>query len=390
MTPRGPLPREKAQVVVLGGGIMGLGLAYNLARRGLKDVMVLEQSYLCYGASGRNGGGIRAQWSSEDNIALMKRSIELCKGFAREMGINVWFRQGGYLFLARDEKILAGLEANAELQRRFGLKTRMVTPDEARGIVPELATEGLLGGAFNPDDGVVFPWPFVYGYAQRAEELGATVCPFTRVVGLETEAGRIRRVVTDRGTVEADVVVNATAAWSPEVARMAGVELPNRPYRHEILVTEPLKPWLGPMVSLLGTGLYLSQSMRGEIVGGMGDPDEPEGLTFDASFRFVTRFARTAARLLPILSGVRVVRQWAGAYDVTPDEHPIVGEVPGARGFVQLVGFGGHGFMMAPAVTEMAAEWLTGGKKDPYFDRYTIDRFAGGKKGYASESMIIG
>ena len=184
--------------------------------------------------------------------------------------------------------------------------------------------------------------------------------------------------------------MNATGAWSPKLAAMAGVDLPNRPYRHEILVTEPLKPWLSPMVSLLGTGLYLSQSMRGEIVGGMGDPDEPAGLDFSSSFSFVTRFARAATSILPILSGVRVIRQWAGAYDVTPDEHPIVGEVPEVRDFIHLVGFGGHGFMMAPAVTELCAEWIAGGTKDPFFEKYTVDRFRGGRSGFESESMIIG
>ncbi len=390
MTGLGPLPRDRARVVIVGGGIMGLGLAYNLAVRGVTDVMVLEQSYLCYGASGRNGGGVRAQWASEDNVQLMKRSVELCRGFAREMGINVWFRQGGYLFLARTEEVLEGLERNVKVQNASGVKTRMVTPEEARQVVPELDPQGLLGGAFNPDDGVVFPWPFVYGYAQKAAELGVAVCPFTRVEGLEVTGRRITKVVTNRGDVVPELVVNATAAWSPELARMAGVELPNRPFRHEILVTEPLKPWLGPMVSLLGAGLYFSQSMRGEIVGGMGDPNEPEGLTFDSSFGFATRFAKAVTGLVPILSGVRVVRQWAGAYDVTPDHHPIVGEVPEVDDFIQLVGFGGHGFMMAPAVTELAAEWLATGKKDPYFDRYTVERFRDGGQGLGAESMIIG
>jgi sarcosine oxidase, subunit beta len=384
------LPRDRARVVIVGGGVMGLGLAYNLALRGITDVMVLEQSYLCYGASGRNGGGIRAQWSSEDNIRLMRRSIDLCKRFARKLGINVWFRQGGYLFLARDPEVAEGLEKSVALQRAHGLTTRMVGTREARRIVPELRTDGILAGAYNPDDGVVFPWPFVWGYAQAAAERGVTVCTHTRVLGLDVEGARIARVRTSRGDVVPEIVVNATGAWSPVLARMAGVALPNRPYRHEILVTEPLKPWLTPMVSLLGTGLYFSQSMRGEIVGGMGDPDEPEGMNFGSSLRFATRFARAATDLCPSLSGVRVVRQWAGAYDVTPDGHPIVGEVPEVKDFLQLAGFVGHGFMMAPAVTELCAEWIATGRKDPFFDRYTVDRFRGGGTGYAAESMIIG
>lgn len=385
-----PLSREQAEIVIIGGGVMGLGLAYNLARLGLTDVVVLEQSYLCYGASGRNGGGIRAQWSTEDNIRLMKRSIELCKSFAREMRMNIWFRQGGYLFLVKSPEVLAAVERNIALQNTCGVPTRLLTPAQAARVVPDLELSGLVGAAYNPDDGVVFPWPFVWGYANQAIAAGVTVSPFTEVTGFETEAGGISAVITDRGTIRTKIVVNATGAWSPEVARLVGVELPNRPYRHEILVTESLKPFLGPMVSLLGSGLYFSQSMRGEIVGGMGDPDEPEGLSFESSFDFATRFAKAATSLLPSLRGVRVLRQWAGCYDVSPDEHPIVGETPEVEGFLQLVGFGGHGFMMAPAVTEACARWLTGGDKDPFFDRYTSERFADGAAGFASESMIIG
>ncbi len=390
MTRSGPSLPERAEVVIVGGGIMGLGLAYNLARLGKTDVVVLEKSYLCYGASGRNGGGIRAQWSSADNIELMKRSIAHCKRFAREMGINVWFRQGGYLFLTRREDVLAALEKNAELQRAHGLRTRLLSPEDAREIVPELNTEGLVGAAFNPDDGIVFPWPFVWGYARQAEERGVRVVTHTKVIGLEVTGGRIVRIHTTRGDIRPDVTVNATGAWSPELAKMAGVDLPNRPYRHEILAMEPLKPWLQPMVSLLDNGLYFSQSMRGEIVGGMGDPDEPPGMNFDSSFTFLRRFARAATSLVPRLAATRVIRQWAGCYDVTPDGHPIVGEVPEVKDFIHLVGFGGHGFMMAPAVTELCARWIAKGEKDPYFDKYVVDRFAGGKSGFESESMIIG
>ncbi len=386
----GALPKQ-VEVAICGGGVMGLGLAYNLARRGVRDVLVLEQSYLCYGASGRNGGGIRAQWSTEDNIRLMKRSIELCKGFAREMRFNVWFRQGGYLFLARSRATLEALEKSAALQNACGVPTRLLEPAEIPRIVQEIDLEGVAGAAFNPDDGVVFPWPFVWGYAQRARDLGVRIATFTPVEGFEIEGGRITAVRTSRGRVRCHTVVNATGAWSPNLASLAGVELPNRPYRHEILVTESLKPFLGPMVSVLDEGLYFSQSMRGEIVGGMGDPDEPEGLSFESTFAFTARFAHSATRLMPRLRGVRVLRQWAGCYDESPDGHPIVGEVSERPGFIQLVGFGGHGFMMAPAVTELCAEWIAGGDKDPFFDRYTLDRFAGGGQGLPpSEGMVIG
>jgi sarcosine oxidase subunit beta len=182
-------------------------------------------------------------------------------------------------------------------------------------------------------------------------------------------------------------VVNAAGAWSASVARLAGVELPNRPTRHEILVTDPLKPWLGPLVSLLGTGLYFSQSQRGEIVGGMGDPAEPAGIESGSTLRFLARFARTLTGLVPATRPLRVMRQWAGCYDVTPDNNPILGAA-GPENFLQLSGFVGHGFMMAPAVAEAMADWMTERGGDEIFERFTLDRFS--RPGGAREVFIIG
>jgi len=194
-------------------------------------------------------------------------------------------------------------------------------------------------------------------------------------------------VVTDRGRIACDVVVNACGAWSRDVAALAGVKLPNVPVRHEILVTEPLKPWLGPLVSVLGSGLYFSQSLRGEIVGGMGDPDEPEGLETRSTLRFLARFSRAISDVVPMTAGLRVMRQWAGCYDVTPDNKPILGAA-GPANFLQLSGFVGHGFMMAPAVTELMAGWMAGDPPDEIFERFTLERFARGE--VSREDFIIG
>lgn len=384
--PSGPLPR-RAEVVIVGGGIMGLALAHELCRRGVRDVLVLERGYLNAGASGRNGGGVRAQWSTPTMIRLAKRSLEICHRFAGDMGINVWFRRGGYLFLASTGAEVRQLERNLELHRRFGLRTRLLTAAQAAEVVPELDASRLLAAAYNPDDGVVFPWPFLWGYAAQAEARGARVRTFTAVTGFEVAGASIRAVLTEHGRVECRTVVNAAGAWSKEVARLAGVALPNRPTRHEILVTEPLRPWLEPLVSVLGTGLYFSQSLRGEIVGGMGDPAEPEGLEMGSTLRFLARFARGLAACVPALAGLRVVRQWAGCYDATPDNQPILGAA-GFGNFLQLSGFVGHGFMMAPAVAELMADWMAGGQPDEIFRRFTLDRFSRGET--VREDFIIG
>jgi sarcosine oxidase subunit beta len=381
--------RDRAEVVVIGAGIMGLAIAYNLARHhGVTDIVVVDKSYLCGGASGRNGGGVRAQFSSEENIRLMQESIRICRDFAREMKINVWFRQGGYLFLVRNEKARAMLEKSAAVQNACGLGTQILTAKEAQKIVPELDTDGVVAAAYNADDGVVFPWPFVWGYAQTAQKLGVSIETYTDVIGFETTGSRIDAVVTSRGKIKTHKVINAAGAWSPEVARLLDIELPNKPHRHEICSTEPLKPWLKPLVADLSNGLYFSQSMRGEIVGGISNHDVPEGLDMASSHRFLGLYAKALVKTAPILGKVKVLRQWAGCYDLTPDSNPIVGEVDGVEHFYQASGFMGHGFMMAPVMGRLLAQHIAEGNQSPMFDRWALRRFKEGR--LLSESMIIG
>ncbi len=382
--------RSSADYVVVGGGIMGLSIAYHLAQRGVTNVVVVDKSYLCGGASGRNGGGVRAQFSSESNIRLMQESIRICGEFASEMKINVWFRQGGYLFVVRSEKRAEALRASVALQQKCGVRSELLTPGEARELVPELNPEGIVLASFNPDDGVVFPWPFVWGYARAAARLGVEIVTHTDVVGFETSAGgrRIEAVDTTRGRIATHEVVNAAGAWSPEVARLLEVDLPNKPHRHEICSTEPLKPWLKPLVADLDSGLYFSQSMRGEIVGGIGNERVPHGIDQQSSSRFLGLYARALTRAVPLLSRAKVLRQWAGCYDLTPDANPIVGPVDEVDGFYQASGFMGHGFMMAPVMGKLIAQWLVERTALPLFDRWNLRRFKEGK--LLSEGMIIG
>ena len=390
----------RARVVVVGAGIMGLSIAYHLARRGQTDVIVLDKSYLCGGASGRNGGGVRAQWSSEATVRLMQESIQMCRDFASEMKINIWFRQGGYLFLVRSEEKRRALEASVKLQNDCGLRSKMLTPKEARKIVPELDTDGIAAASYNADDGVVFPWPFVWGFAQAAQKLGVRVATFRDVSAIETRGGRVSAIVAkklgqdgsriedDVLRIETDTIVNAAGAWSPEIARLVGVELPNKPHRHEICSTEPLKPWLKPLVADLTDGLYFSQSTRGEIVGGIGQERVPHGINQQSSHAFLGLYARSLVRACPILGQVKVLRQWAGCYDLTPDANPIVGPVDELEGFVQASGFMGHGFMMAPVMGKRLAEHVLTNETTELLDRWNLRRFKEGR--LLSEAMIIG
>jgi sarcosine oxidase subunit beta len=302
--------------------------------------------------------------------------------------MNIWFRQGGYLFLARSEAERTVMEKNVALQNRAGVATRMLSPEEARAVVPELEVSHVACACYNPKDGVLFPWPFLWGYATQALRRGVEVHLYTDVTAIERGAKRFI-VHTTKGNISTERVINAAGAWSPEIARMVGVTLPNRPHRHEILSTEPLKPFLQPMVSLLSSGLYFSQSMRGEIVTGISVPDDDDGtVKLGSRLRFLTTLARELVSLMPRLAGVKVLRQWAGPYDVSPDSRPILGEPAGVPNFFLSCGFAGYGFMMAPVIGKLYAEWLAGGKRHEIFDACTLDRFASGH--IEREDMILG
>jgi sarcosine oxidase, subunit beta len=379
---------EAADLVIVGGGVIGLSIAYNLAKRGMNDIVILERGYLASGASGRNGGGIRQQWSTEVNIRLMQESVALCKEFAHELGVNVWFRQGGYLFLSRRPEETARLERNVKLQNKCGVPTRLLTPAEAKDIVPELEISGFHAACYNPTDGILFPWPFLWGYAQGATQLGAKLFTFTTVKAIDQQARGGFVVKTDRGDIRARRVLNAAGAWSPEIARMVGIELPDYPVRHEICSSEPLKPFLKPMVSILATGLYFSQSMRGELVGGVTLHGDKPTLAMGSRLKFLATYARELCKLMPSMSELKILRQWAGPYDITSDGNPILGESASAPGFYFCCGFMGHGFMMAPVIGRYYAEWLAGGQRHEIFDRCQLDRFASG--GVEKEDFIIG
>ena len=368
---------------------MGLSLAYNLASLGPKrSITVLEASYLCSGASGRNGGGVRAQWANELSVRLMQESLLEFRGFARKHRINTWFRQGGYLFLARDAEKAKQLERSVAVQRRAGLDTELLKPGRVKEIAPEVSSEGVEVASYNASDAVVFPWPFVWGYAEGARALGVEIETFTQVVGIDVTNGRVSSVHTERGSIATSAVVVACGALSPRVARMAGVELPTHPHRHEICSTEPLKPFLTPLVADLTDGLYFSQSTRGEIVGGIGDSRAPTDSRQDSSARFLALYARALVARCPRLAAVGVLRQWAGLYDISPDQGPILGSVDSPEGLYLASGFMGHGFMMAPVVGKRLAALIAKGTSSAELDAWRLSRFREGRA--LPPDMIIG
>jgi len=368
---------------------MGLSTAYHLSlQKPAPRVVVLEASYLCSGASGRNGGGVRAQWTDALSVELMQESLGEFRAFARRHRINTWFRQGGYLILASSPASAVELEKSVAVQRSVGVPTELVAPARLGDIVPEISSDGVLVASYNPTDAVVFPWPFVWGYAEGAQRRGVSVHTFTRVTNIEVNDGKVCRVVTDRGTIETSVVVAASGAFSPNLAKLVGLELPTRPHRHEICSSEPLKPWLTPLIADLTSGLYFSQSTRGEIVGGIGDDRAPDGPNQRSSARFLALYARALVARCPRLASVRVLRQWAGLYDLSPDRAPILGEAEHPRGFFLASGFMGHGFMMAPVIGKRLARRIARGESSAELETWSIRRFREGR--LLHSGMILG
>ena len=369
---------EKAKVAIIGGGVTGLFTAYYLAKKGVTDVVVLEKKYIGYGASGRNGGGVRQQWGTRENIELTKASVGVFERIAEEANYPIWFNQGGYLILAHTEEEKREFDRMRRLQNSLGVKTRWLEPEEAREIVPEINTDFIIGANYNPTDGVLQPFLLLWGLEKWLRERGVRIYTYTPVTGFRVEDGRVRKVLTERGTVEAENVMIAAGTFCRDLAAQLGVSIPTRPERHEAMCTEGMKRWLKPMIISFHYGIYFSQSYYGEIVGGIGNPRERPGLNLSTSTWFLQAFSTIATKIIPKFRHVRILRQWAGCYDVSPDRKPIMDRLPGLENVFVSCGYSGHGVMISPAVGMIMSSMMLGEK--PPFDPapYSLDRFERG------------
>jgi len=344
------------KVAVIGGGVAGLSAAYFLAKSGA-DVKVFEQKYLLYGASGRNSGGLTVQFNKEPLIRLANRTLELYDSIQSEVGFNFLLRRDGYVKIANkgDE---ARLKEEVEFQRSKGVNVKLVEPEFVRELFPDINTSAFSVASYCADGGVVFPWPVVWGLAKGCRELGVEVYDYTPA-SVELKGNEL--VVKANGeSYKVDYVINAAGAWSNEISKQVGVEPGNRVYREEICVTESLKPYVNPYIMDISTGVYFSQSMRGEIVGGILG-SETTVLETKASLDFLTRYAKRLTELVPKLRGMSILRQWAGLYDVGRNGMPVIGETE-VKGFIQLNGFGRHGMSLALAAGEGVAELIAKGR----------------------------
>ncbi|MCL2628811.1 MAG: FAD-binding oxidoreductase [Oscillospiraceae bacterium] len=372
--------KKSYDIVIIGGGIIGCSLAFELSKRGQKDVLVIEREYLTSGSTGRCGAGIRKQWGSEINAVLAMESTEIFEnleqytGYERSCGLN----QGGYLIVAYTSKEWEQFQKNLEMQHRLGINSLALDLDGIKEVVPHINTDGMLGACFCASDGHADPFHCTYAYAGGAKRNGVDIETYTTVTGFDTENGKISTVKTNKGDVKTNMVINCTGGYAPQLAAMVGDELPIYPERHQILITEPVAHIMNPMVVSFHHHFYVQQTPHGSVIMGIGDPSEPVGTSTTSSWQYLETNAYVVTQTLPAFRSLQVVRQWAGSYEMTPDRHPIINEAETAKGFYTMGGFSGHGFMVAPRIAILMANHLTGMADKLDINMFSTERFKTG------------
>ncbi|GAB2567168.1 NAD(P)/FAD-dependent oxidoreductase [Kribbella endophytica] len=358
---------ESADVVIVGGGVMGTSIAFHLAEAGVRRVLLLEQDSLGAGSTSKAAGGVRANFSDEVNVALGARSLRAFQDFAVRPGQEIDLHQVGYLFLLSTDEQVASFEESTRLQNAAGGPTRMISVDEAVALAPLISPDGLVGACFSPDAGHCSPESVVLGYATAARRLGAQLVTGCALTGIDVMGNNIHGVRTTLGPVRTSTVICAAGAWSAEVGQYAGVELPVTPLRRQIVVTEAVAglPDDLPMTIDFGSTFYFHREGPGLLVG-MSDPSEQPGFHLDRSDAWLPALTEAMERRAPSLLDVGLTGGWAGLYENTPDHNALIGEADDVSRFLYATGFSGHGFLQGPAVGEVIRDlWL---EQAPFVD----------------------
>jgi sarcosine oxidase subunit beta len=357
-----PIPAT-ADIVIIGGGVMGTSAAYHLAVRGFKNIVLLESEALFgTGATGRCAGGVRYQFGTPINVQLSIESLSMLERFKAELGQEINFRKCGYLFVLTDRRQVEIFQHNVEMQQSLGVDTEWLSGDEVRRRLPLMSFDDALAGTFNPGDGLVDPNSVVSGYAAAAHRLGATLLTGTAATGIRLQGGRIHAVETPAGAIATPLVLNAAGPWAGKVAGLAGLELPITPIRRQWFTTTglPELPPDFPFVIDFGQSLYFHREGEGLLIG-MSNQDEAPGYnqSVDEDFELVN--AEAAIARMPLLDRAGRASHAAGLYEVTPDAHPIFGRTS-VEGLLVVGGFSGHGFMHGPVAGKLMSELILDGE----------------------------
>jgi sarcosine oxidase subunit beta len=376
-SPTAPLPQE-ADVVILGGGIMGASIAFHLAEAGVRNIVLIERNSLGSGSSAKPLGGVRATFSDPGNIRLGQRSLEAYERFGEKFRADIGLRQVGYLFLCRTEAQLFEVEASTHIQNSLGGSSRMVSPEEAHRINPFLDPNALLGASYSPRDGFAEPSKVVRAYAQAAVQLGVTICEDTEVLEIDAGDGSVRAVHTNRGAVRTGTVICAAGAWSTRLGAMAGVHLPIQPVRRQIGMTaQRLVPFpTVPFTLDLSTTMYFHNYLNGMLLG-ISNQDQEPGFCREFDYQWLPAFNRAAEIVAPSLARQELEVGWAGLYENTPDHNAMIGSSDTVEGFLYATGFSGHGFLQGPAVGELVRDIYLGRESFMDPEQFSAARFAG-------------
>ena len=376
---------QTADVVIVGAGIGGLGAARELSARGIRNIVVLERDYAGAGATGRNVARIRRMQLTEDLCRVAMACQDKYERMGGELRSNVLFYRLGYAWILYEPEEVARMHDIVAMHSRLGIRSALLSPDETLRHLPVFEGGEPVAGAVLSDDAIVHHDAVVWAHVDHLAGRGVTIHPRTRVTGIEQRDGRVTAVLTDQGTIQTPVVVNTAGGWSGELNEMAGVRMPNRPHRREVLVTAPLRRSIEAAVTFYRPSEgWFNQTLRGEIVMGAVDPDEPAGVNQRSSWAFLRRTAELMMRKAPALRDVAVIRQWGGMYDITPDHLPIVGPTAQLDGWWQALGWSGRGMLLAPYLTELLAEHLVTGQAPPSLRQFLPDRFPPADNGGAS------
>jgi sarcosine oxidase subunit beta len=371
--------KDRYDVVIIGAGVHGLAAAYYLGKRGVTNVAVLDKGYLGSGNSGRNTAIIRANYRTPEGIPFYHESVRLYEGLSQELGYNVLFSQQGHLTLAHTDSAIDGLRVRAEANALLGVDSRLIGPDEIKKLVPAIdisaaAHHPIRAALYHPPGGIIRHDAVVWGYARGVDRMGIEIHPHTEVQGIQTENGQVTTVQTNRGQIKTGTVLNVTSGWCSTIARMVGVNLPIVSHPLQACVTEPLKPFLDKVIVSSNLHVYVNQTDRGELVLG-AEIDPYSSYSSASTLPTLEMIAAHTLELFPALTEVRVLRQWAGVCDMTPDYSPIMGEVPGVRGFLVDVGWGTYGFKAGPVSGKTMAELIATGKTPDLIKPFALSRF---------------
>jgi sarcosine oxidase subunit beta len=367
--------RKTADVVIIGGGIIGCATGYYLAKAGQKVILV-EKEYLTAGSTGRCIGGIRQQFSTETAIKVAMGSVKLFNEMEEELGMSVEWYPGGYLLLSHSEEQKKGYLKTIELQKRLGLPVDFISPEEVLEIVPGLNSESLVGAAHCPTDGQANPFLVVNGYADGIKRFGGEILTYTEVTGIKTNSDKVASVKTKTGDeIFAPCIVNAAGPWAKEVGKIVGLELPIEPERHEALVTEGPERMFEPMlVDYRLDGCYFLQKVISNHFIGCYTPENPvKGTSKGSSLEFIREMSSRMIRLVPKLEDLKILRQWGGSYCMTPDGNPILDKTE-IDGLYVAGGMSGHGFMLGPMLGKLMAEFMTTGEASIPLDEFSLKR----------------